>query len=750
VGHWEVGSGTVDSGAMLTTVALALAAGALLQAIARGLNLPVIVLLLLGGVVLGPEGFGLVRPESLGPALPVLVSLAVSLILFEGGLTLDPNGYRRAPSLIRRLLTVGVLVTWVTTALAIHLLARFPAGFSLLAGSLVIVTGPTVIGPLLKRLRLEARLHHALHWEGVLVDPIGVFIAVLCLEWYGPAGGAAALAGFVLRVATGLAMGAVGALALSWLLRRRLLAAEMANVVALGGAMAIFGGSELVGQRLGFSEAGLLAVVVAGLVLGRTGPAALHEIRRFKADVTQLMVGLLFLLLAAALSLDQFRRFGTDGVLLVAVVLLLVRPLAALVSSAGLGLSWRERVFLGWVAPRGIVAASMASLFALRLESHGASAAESQFVETFTYAVIISTVVIHGLTAAPLASLLRLRRPAANGVMVVGAHAVGRAVAGFLGRRGGLPVLVVDTNPALVARARSEGLVAVRADARERAALEELPELAGVGNLLALTDNEDLNALLCQRWEPAFGAAHLFCWRSATAPGAADGRVGTGEQPGRVVWARLPKPSLLAAELELGEAQLVESGGDLDPAKLLLVLDRGRFGFVPVRNQGPDVVSLGIRRAGGQLERILRPELIVRLEASALEPLLRELLTRALPHAPGLPLASTLADLLERERSFPSTLGHGVAVPHAYCRGLGARVCALARLTTDLDLGAHDREPVSLLFLLLSPTGDPEGHLAALAEIARLVHDPGRRQRLRAIERAEEVMELVRELEEPA
>ena len=189
---------------VVSTLALSIACGGLLMVLANRLKVPGIVLLLFGGVALGPEGFGLVQPDTLGPALNVLVAVAVGLILFEGGLTLNMTGYKSAPRVIRNLLTIGVLMTWLGASTAIWLIYPLEPAFALLAGSLVIVTGPTVIQPILKRIRLKWNLHNILHWEGVLIDPIGVFIAVLAYEWVLGGGGEEALIHLLTRIMMGL------------------------------------------------------------------------------------------------------------------------------------------------------------------------------------------------------------------------------------------------------------------------------------------------------------------------------------------------------------------------------------------------------------------------------------------------------------------------------------------------------------------------------------------------------------------
>ncbi len=727
---------------MLVTVAVAVSAGAMLMVLARRLETSAIGLLLLGGIALGPQVLGVVRPDSLGSVLPVLVSLAVGLILFEGGLTLDPGGFRSASDVIRRLLTLGVVVTWLTTAAVAWLLFDFSISVALLAGSLVIVTGPTVIAPLLKRIKVSARMHSVLHWEGVLIDPIGVFIAILCFEVVEGLEGEMAFAYLGLRVLTGLAVGLLGGWLMSQVIARGWVPEDVINVFVLGGAILVFGGTEAIGHMMGFTEAGLLSVVTAGFVLGGRGTPGLDELKRFKADITELMIGFLFIILAAGLDFADFAALGWRGAVLVAAVLLLVRPLNVVVSSFGLGMSWREKAFLGWVAPRGIVAASMASLFALALKDRPGLEFAGVFVETFTYSVIFATVLLHGFTAGPLARALGLARAAPTGWLIVGAHELGRQIARFLSARAKLPVVVVDTNPRRIAQALNEGLRAIHADARDRG-LGERPELYETGNLLALTDNEDLNTLLCERWRDRFGREHLFRW------GSASSREGDPGSAGSRVWAALPKPSVLSAELVHGEARVVQSIGRPDHGELLITplvaIAEGRVVLDPDGiEQTEDGEVLSLRREADYLHRAIRPELIVRIDAQSQEELYLELARRIAELHPRLSIRETVDELLASDQSFPPALGHGVAVPHAYSPALETRLAAVAQLPRGIDYGAHDGHRVKLVFLLLGPPGDPEGHLETLAEIARLLSDAELRRQLMEAEVPDGVLAIVR------
>ena len=707
---------------MLLTMAAAIAAGMILIVLSRWLKFSALVLLLAGGVVLGPEVLGIVQPAALGDGLRVIVSLAIGLILFEGGLTLELRQYRSAPKMISRLLTIGLLVTWITAAGAIWLVFGYELSFCLLAASLVIVTGPTVIAPLLKRIRTTPKIHGILHWEGVCIDPIGVFVALLCFEWLlNIHSHELVLARFALRFVAGIGLGLAGGLVVNRLIRSRLVTDEMMNSFALACAVLIFGLAESL-----FSEAGLLAVTVSGFVLGIKKPGELDQIRRFKAEITDLLIGTLFILLVARLDLERFYGFGLQGALVVAIVVLVARPLNIVLSAWGLDLNWREKAFLSWVAPRGIVAASMASLFTLNLQEKGF--VQADFIETFTYSVIVTTVLLQSFTANGLARLLGLKRPNPNGWLVVGAHPLGRRIARFITDQAGLYTVLIDSNPQAVDAARAEGFPALLGDAR-RPEWEDHFAIQKVGNLLALTDNEDLNMLLCNRWAELFGADHVFCWHSSP----------TAEAPNaeRIVWPHLPKPSVIAEELEQGEATLITHPANADlPKRLagtLLYSTGGKLCYTPLpegRKEDAPTAVLALKRPPDLLKGSLNPNLVMRLQPKDLDELFTEMVHRIAIALPELPGDEILDHLLKREKAYPSALGNGVALPHEYVPALTRRQCAVAQVPDGLDLAAPDGQPVKLVFLLLSPSGDLRGHLDTLAEIARLVRWEKTRKRL--------------------
>lgn len=732
---------------LLMTMTIALGAGTGLILLARLLDQSSIVLLLAGGILLGPEGLDWVRPDGMGNALGSIVSIAVAIILFEGGLTLDIRGYRTAPALIRRLLTAGVLTTWAGGTLAILAIFPFSFEFAVFAASMIIVTGPTVIAPLLRRIRVSPTVHHVLHWEGVLIDPIGVFLVLLSFEFIDGMSAERALTGFVARILLGVLAGLAGGFALERVLRRRIVPEDLVNSFTLAAAVVLYGLCEAVGHAFGFNEAGLLAVVVAGFTLAVLDPPGVRDIREFEATLTDLMIGFLFILLSARLEISDFRDFGLGGFLLVGFVLFVLRPLNVFVSAAGLAIPWREKAFLSWVAPRGIVAASMASLLAMKLAASGAEE-EGKFLQTFVFSVICSTIVLQGTTADRLARLLGLKAPPPRGWCVAGAHALGRGIVRALRDRG-VNTLLIDLNPRLVAEARAAGLPAIEADARD-VSLAERPEFLGIGNILALTDNAHLNHLVCDRWARIVGEAHVFGW--APEPGRED----EADSPAWQVWTLLPRPSVVSAEIVGHRTSLVPLRGSDASDGIPLFLSgpdsppkpcRGRSRTLPPPEARTIAAEnswrLEMVRRELRLLRAMGPEGVLRIAATDMADALRKTLEAALASHPGYSLDSTLERLLARERTLPALLGHEIALPHLSLPGLPSPVCVLARLESPIPYG-EEGEPVRMLVLMLGAAEDVPGNLATMAEISRLISDRRTRAALMEAEGPEDALNAVR------
>ena len=489
----------------MLVLALALAAGVLAQSLARHIRIPGIVLLLAMGASLGPDGLGWVQPRSLGDGLFGIVDLAVAIILFEGGLNLDISRLRRAQTPIRRLVILGALITMIGGALSVHWLLDWSWITAFLFGSLVVVTGPTVIGPLVGELRLRPRVATVLEAEGVLIDPVGAILAVLMLEFVlapdtgALASGAVAL---FLRLGFGVAMGLLAGLMLGGLLRvRRVVPEGFENIFTLAAVLLLFQGCDQV-----VSESGILAVTIAGVVVGNMHTHVDRDLREFKDQLSVLLIGLLFVLLAADIRFADVQSLGWRGLAVVGALVLLVRPINVWFATVGSELSVRERLLLAWIAPRGIVAAAMASLVAAALEGHGlAGGAE---LRALVFLTIAGTVVLAGLTGRPVASFLGVRLPGRDTVAILGAQGVGLALASEL-RDGGTPVVFLDSNPHYFRRAEEAGFSVVFGNALEERTLQRA-RFDGVGSAIGLTPNETLNGLFVTRAREFFNVPRAY------------------------------------------------------------------------------------------------------------------------------------------------------------------------------------------------------------------------------------------------
>ncbi len=727
----------------LWALCLAVGAGCLLTVLSRRLHLPTIVLLLLGGFALGSEGLNVLHPNELGEFLPMIVSLAVGLILFEGGLTLDIKDFSHTSTVIKRLLTVGVLITWLGSALTAFLVFDISPSFALLMGSLIIVTGPTVIVPLLRRIRVDQKIGSILHWEAVLIDSIGVFVAILCFEWVVEGGGTVALPNFLIRIVSGVGIGFVGGYLIYWFMKRDWVPDNIVNAFALASAMLIFGATELIKP-----EAGLLAVTIAGLIVGLNKPRQLREVKAFKAEIVDLLIGLLFLLLVARLELQQFIDFfSAGGGWVLFSVILLIRPISIALSSWGTSLNIREKALLSWVAPRGVVAASMASLFALSLQSKG-DPEGAALLESFVYSIICATVLIQGLSAGLVAKVLRVQRPAPNDWVIIGAHHFGRELARQLIREDEQDVTLLDTNARNIALARKEGLPALHRDGMEAEKLyEEEQALFGTGYVLALTDNVELNQILMQRWAHELDNEKVFGWIPNNSPTKED------QLTGQSVFGDLARPAVIGGEL-LQEESSFESvtwedgmtlpSGDWHP----LYIRRGKqLKAIPQDSALKELVKeddevICLRRSEGFLLRALQSGGYLTVECEDIEQLYTQLAHVAAEAIEGVSEDTILEDLGAQGKIFPAFLGHGIAIPHVYSPDLNHRICYVATLPKGLEIPGQD-EVIDFIFFLLSPTGDTEGHLSTLAEIAKGCRSERRRKQIKTATRVEEVITAI-------
>lgn len=479
-------------------VVISVAVGTLL--LAERLKIPAIVPLLAVGVLLGPEVLGWVEPQALGNGLRVIISLIVAIIVFEGGLVLDLTYLRQVSQVVRNLITIGVIVTTVLAALAAMILNGFSWPLALLFGALVCVTGPTVINPLLRRAAVTQRLKTILIAEGVLIDAVGAVLAVVILEailaFQNPLTG---FGDWVISLTGGALIGIAGGWLLAQGLKRvsREFNAELTRLTALGGSLAIYTLAEAVA-----TESGIAAAAAAGIVLGNLRIPHEHEVRDFKGDLTQLGIGVIFILLAAGISFVDLAALGWTGLATVAILMLLVRPATVYVSTIGLRINWRERAFIAAVGPRGIVSASFATFAALRLTEAGYEG--SQSLAALVFLVIIGTVLTQSFTTPMVARFLGVQPML---TVIVGAESLGRDLARHLQNQNE-EVVLIDRDPANVATAREEGLSVVEGDATR----DDVLRKAGIeraNGLVATTFSDKANLLICQMVRSRFHVTNL-------------------------------------------------------------------------------------------------------------------------------------------------------------------------------------------------------------------------------------------------
>lgn len=488
---------------LLYTIAAVVVLGVGAQWLSWRLKLPSILALLILGILAGPVT-GLLRPDEMfGDILFPMISLGVALVLFEGGLTLRFKDIRGHGRTVTNLVSWGAVLNWALIAAGCWALAGFGPGLALLFAALVVVTGPTVINPLLRTMRASTEVSNVLRWEGILIDPVGALLAVLVFQFL--LSGAKSYLLFVESIATGLLIGLTGALALGFILRRHWIPEYLLNVVTLAWVVMVFALSDFLAH-----ESGLLAVTLMGVMLGNMRGVDVNEILSFKESLSVLIISVLFVVLGARVDPNDILATGWQGVVVLGVVLL-ARPVVIWATTFGGGYSWQQKTLISWVAPRGIVAAAVSSLFALRLEQAGYE--QAQLLVPFTFLVIIATVLMQSFTAKPMTRLLGLADPEPKGLLIVGANRVARAVAKVLVKQG-FRVKLADTSWQDIRKARMEGLETYYGDPLSSHASEFL-ELVGIGRLLAMSRSADWNTLACLKYRSTFGNNRVFSLRNA-------------------------------------------------------------------------------------------------------------------------------------------------------------------------------------------------------------------------------------------
>ncbi len=472
---------------------------------------PAIVLLALAGLAAGPGAAVLLGAPLLDPAqdfdtlLRPMVALAVAVILFEGGLALEFKGLRDASRAVRRMVVLGAPIGWLLGTLAARYAAGLPWDIAALVGGLFVVTGPTVIMPLLRQAKLAARPAAVLKWEGIVNDPVGALLAVLvyeiirfAAEGRGWMAATTYLAGGALF---GLLLGIVAGWTLARAFRRGWIPEYLKAPVVLAAVLACFVLANSVAH-----ETGLLAVTVFGMTIANARLASIDEMRRFKETIVIVLVSGVFVILTATLTPQSIAALDWRVGLFVLAMLFLVRPATVWLSTIGAGLNWRERLLVGWIAPRGVVAVAVAGFFAVELAALGRP--EAEVLTPLAFAMVFATVLAHGFTIGPLARRLGLSAGEADGILLVGANPWSLGLAKAL-KELGVAVMIADTNWRRLRTARLEGVPIYYGEVLAEAADHRLDH-ARFSWVLAASANDAYNALVSIEFAPEVGRNRVF------------------------------------------------------------------------------------------------------------------------------------------------------------------------------------------------------------------------------------------------
>ncbi|MFN4762027.1 cation:proton antiporter [Gillisia sp. Q332] len=489
--------------------------GILAQWLAWKTKTPAILPLILIGLFVGPfstliseDGTKWLEPiwngtEGLfpGESLFYFVSLAISIILFEGGLTLKKSEVGHIGPVIIKLISVGVAVTFFGAGLAAHFILGLTWQISFLFSALIIVTGPTVISPILRNIPLKTHVSSILKWEGILIDPIGALIAVLVFEFIRVEGGQdfteTALIEFGKILLFGFTFGYAFANVLAYLIKKNVIPHYLLNVFILATVLGVFVLADIFAH-----ESGLLAVVIMGMVMGNKQLPNIKELLYFKESLSVLLVSILFILLAANIEIEELELiFNWNSLILFGVVILLVRPFGVILSSINSGLKINEIAFISWVGPRGIVAAGIASLFGLRLVKEGVPGAE--YITPLVFMMVLGSVLLNATTARLFAKLVGVFVKNSEGILIIGASSISRLIAKYL-QDNKRHVVLVDSNNDNIKKSKRMGLDAIEGSVYADDLLNNI-ELNDIGYLMSMTGNSDINKTAITRFKKQFG-----------------------------------------------------------------------------------------------------------------------------------------------------------------------------------------------------------------------------------------------------
>lgn len=578
--------------------------GILAQWVAWKFKIPAILPLILIGLFVGPistliseDGAQWIQPiyngtKGLFPDQNLFnfVSLAIGIILFEGGLTLKRGEVSKIGPVIGKLISFGSAVTFIGAGLAAHYIFGLDWRISFLFSSLIIVTGPTVITPILRNIPLKKEVSAVLKWEGILIDPIGALVAVLVFEFISVGGDAGytiqALIEFGKIVLIGFSFGISGGYALYYAIKKRFIPHYLLNVVALSVVLLIFVESDVFAH-----ESGLLAVVVMGMFLGNSDLPNLKELLYFKESLSVLLISILFILLAANISLDDLLLvYNWETAALLAVIIFVLRPIGVFLSTMGSSLKTNEKLFISWVGPRGIVAAGIASLFGTKLVEQGVPGA--QYITPLVFAVVLITVLLNAATARMFARMVGVFLNSSDAIIIIGASKVSRLIGSYL-KKNKRHVVLVDTNANNIERAKELGLESINASIYIGDLTDNI-ELNDVGYLIAITGNDEINKQAISKYGDVLGENGSF--RLMNSEERKEG-LHVADKPEQILSATHDYARLMQVANEYPSIQEIDLSSEAQFKKLIDYIE----GEV-------DMVALFLRQPDGNLLFIVNPE----------------------------------------------------------------------------------------------------------------------------------------------
>lgn len=489
----------------ITAFALVGALGVGAQWLAWRLNLPAIVLMLAAGLIVGPV-LGILDPSvALGDLLTPIVAVAVAIILFEGGLTLDFRSLSDAATGVKRLVLIGAPLGWLMSASVLHFVGGLSWATSAVFGGIMIVTGPTVIAPLLRQARLKRRPAALLQWEAIVNDPVGALAAVLAFEvvlvWQTAATAGEAIGSLVFGIALATAIGAAAGWGIARAFQRGWVPEYMKVPVLFVTVLCTFAATDSV-----LHESGLLAVTIMGVWIANAHLPSHAEMHRFKEHATILLVSGVFILLAASMTPETLLKLNWQTLATVVAVILIARPVTVLTALAFSNVPWAERLLIAFTGPRGVVLVAVAGLFGDRLVQAGIEDAAS--VSALAFALVAGTVVLHGFTLKPFARILGLTASTTPGVLIVGGNRWSVELGKVLTKLE-LPVMISDPNRSHLREAREAGLRIYTGDILSEAAEHRL-DLVAYETVIAATDNDAYNTLVATDLGPEFGRENVY------------------------------------------------------------------------------------------------------------------------------------------------------------------------------------------------------------------------------------------------